>query len=273
MLSNYHPEVDISPYLAPEETNFYQSQISILRWMVDFGRLDIYTPVALLSSYLTHPRQGHLEATYIIYQYLKSHDRSTMAFDASYVTWQDTDFPLYDWSDFYSCVTKEIPSNAPLPRGRYVQIRAFVDANHAGKKLTRPSHTRILIYLNRAPIIWYSKAQKTVESSTFGSEFVALRIATETIKALCYKLRMMGVPIEGPANALVDNDSVIKNSTVPHSTLQQKHNAICYHCVRESVAAGFLRIAHIPSDENLADMLTKILGVTKLKDFCSKSLY
>jgi len=206
----------------------------------------------------------------VINQYLKGHDRSTMFFEASYVTWQDTDFPAYDWSDFYSNVTEEIPPNAPSPRGKYVQINAFVDANHAGNKLTHRSHTGILIYLNRAPIIWYSKAQKTVESSTFGSEFVALRIVTETIRALRYKLCMMGVPLDGPANVLVDNDSVVKNSTIPHSMIQQKHNAICYHCVRESVAAGILCIAHIPSDENLADMFTKILGAMKLKDFYSK---
>ncbi len=68
------------------------------------------------------------------------------------------------------------------------------------------------------------------------------------------------MPIKGPANVLVDNDSVAKNSTIPHSTLQQKSNAICYHCVRESVAAGILQIAHIPSDENLTDMFAKILG-------------
>jgi hypothetical protein len=85
MLSSYHPELDITPYLSPEETNFYQSQISILRWMVELGRLDIYTPVVLLSSYLTQPRRGHLEAVYIIYQYLKTHDRSTMVFDDSYI--------------------------------------------------------------------------------------------------------------------------------------------------------------------------------------------
>jgi len=186
MLSNHHPEIYITPYLTPDETNFYQSQISILRWMLELGHLDIYTPVALLSLYLTHPR--HLEAIYVIYQYLKGHDRSTMVFDASYITWQDTDFPAYDWSGFYSNVTEETPPNAPSPCGNYVQINAFVDANHAGNKLTRHSHTGILIYLNRAPIIWYSKAQKTVESSTFGSEFVALRIATETIKALRNKL-------------------------------------------------------------------------------------
>jgi len=84
---------------------------------------------------------------------------------------------------------------------------------------------------------------------------------------------MMGVPLDGPANVLVDNDTVVKNSTIPSSTLQKKHNAICYHCVREAVAAKILRIAYIPTDQNLADMFTKILGATKLKSFIQKILY
>jgi hypothetical protein len=184
MASNYHPELYITPYLEGDKITYYQSQISILRWMVGLGRLDIYTPVTLLSSYLTQPRQGHLEAIYIIYQYLKFHDRSTTVFDASYVQWNDNNFTSYDWRDFYQDVTEDIPSNAPEPRRKFVQINAFIDANHAGYILTRRLHTGILIYLNRAPITWYSKAKKTVESSTFGSEFILLRIATKKIKAL-----------------------------------------------------------------------------------------
>jgi hypothetical protein len=127
--------------------------------------------------------------------------------------------------------------------------------------------------LNKAPIIWYSKSQKTVETSTFGAEFIALKTGTELIKSLCYKLRMMGVPLEGPANVLVDNDSVVKNSTIPSSTLQKKHNSICYHFVREAVAARYIRIAYIPSAENLADILTKPVGASKLKEFCQRILY
>ncbi len=93
------------------------------------------------------------------------------------------------------------------------------------------------------------------------------------IKGLRYKLRMMGIPLEGPANVLVDNETVMKNSTIPSSTLQKKHNEICYHCVREAVACGIIRVAHIPSDQNLADMFTKMLGATKLHAFCQRILY
>jgi hypothetical protein len=58
---------------------------------------------------------------------------------------------------------------------------------------------------------------------------------------------MMGLPLDGPANVLADNDTMIKNSTIPSQTLQKKHNAICYHYVREAVATKIIRIAYIPT--------------------------
>lgn len=273
MHTEYAPELDISPFLDDEDTHFYQSQVSILRWMVELGRLDLYVYVSLLSSYLCQPRQGHLEAVYYLYGYLKAHDRSTMVFDSTYINWRDEDFPVYNWTDFYQVTTEELPSNAPAPRGMPVQINAFIDASHARNKVTRRSHTGILIYLNTAPIVWHSKAQKTVETSTFGAEFIALKTGVELIKALRYKLNMMGVPIEGSANVLVDNNSVVQNSTIPTSTLQKKHNAICYHYVREAVASKCIRIAYVPSQENLADLLTKPMGASKLKHLAQRILY
>ncbi len=53
----------------------------------------------------------------------------------------------------------------------------------------------------------------------------------------------------------------------------KKHNAICYHFIRESVAAGIIRIAYITSTKNLADMFTKLLGAIKLKTFAQQILY
>jgi hypothetical protein len=79
-----------------------------------------------------------------------------------------------------------------------------------------------------------------MESSTFGSEFVTLRICVEMIEALRYKLRIFGTPIDGPANTFCDNKSVVTNASVPTSTRKKKHNAIAYHRVREAVAAGVL---------------------------------
>ena len=84
--------------------------------------------------------------------------------------------------------------------------------------------------------------QNTVETSTFGSEFVAMRIAVEMIEALQYKLRMFGAPIEGSAYVFCDNEAVTKNAMHPESTLKTRHDAIAYHRTREAVAAGTIRV-------------------------------
>ena len=166
-----------------------------------------------------------------------------------------------------------IPGHAPKPHGNVVSTHCFVDADHAGNRITRRSQTGILIFVNRAPIIWYSKRQNTVETSTFGSEFVAMRIAVELIEALRYKLRMFGIPIEGPTNVFCDNEAVTKNVTIPESTLKKKHNSIAYHRTREAVAAETIRVTKEDGTTNLADVLTKLLPQATKDFLCDRFMY
>ena len=86
--------------------------------------------------------------------------------------------------------------------------------------------------------------------------------------ALRYKLRMFGVPIDGPANIFCDNQGVVKNVSIPESTLMKKHNAINYHAVREAAAAGILRVGKEDGETNLADLLTKVLNGEKRWNIC-----
>mmetsp|Transcript_10776 Transcript_10776/g.15574 ORF Transcript_10776/g.15574 Transcript_10776/m.15574 type:complete len:227 (+) Transcript_10776:552-1232(+) len=226
-----------------------------------------------MSKYLVQPRRGHLNEIFHLFAYLKSHDRSRLVLESSRPRIDETRFIKQDWTDFYCDAQEPIPSNAPEPRGKPVTLSCFVDANHAGDKVTRRSHTGIILFCNRAPIMWYSKRQNTVETSTFGSEFVAARIAVELIESLRYKLRMFGVPIDGPTNVYCDNDSVVNNSTKPESTLKKKHNAIANHRFREAVAAGTIRIAWEPTDTNIAYMLTKCLAGPALAEMCARVLW
>ena len=110
----------------------------------------------------------------------------------------------------------------PPPRGESVSMHCFVDSDHAGNTVTRRSQTGLLLFVNRAPIVWYSKHQNTVKTSTFGSEFIAMKTGVEQIEALRYKLRMFGVPLEGPTNIFCDNELVFKNASIPDSTLKKK---------------------------------------------------
>jgi hypothetical protein len=273
MTNGYCPELDYSPFLADSAINYYMELIAILRWIVELRRIDIMVNVSMLSSYSMQPRQGHLDQVFYIFGYLKHNKHATLVFDESTVEWNEASFEKHDWTDFYQGVIENKPTNAPIPRGNPVQINCFVDSNHAGNKVTRRSQTGILIFLNRSPIIWYSKAQNTIESSTFGSEFTAMRIAVELLEALRYKLRMFGIPLDGPANTFCDNNSVVTNATQPPSTLKKKHNSIMYHKVPEADAANTIRVAWVNSQKNLADLLTKPLNGPALHNLCEKILY
>ena len=74
-----------------------------------------------------------------------------------------------------------------------------------------------------------------------------------------YKLRMMGVPIQGPGRIFCDNEAVYKNASMADSVLRKKHNSIAYHRVRECVAADICYIIKEETGSNLADILTKSL--------------
>ena len=112
-----------------------------------------------------------------------------------------------------------------------------------------------------------------VEMSTFGSEFIAAKTATEMIQALRYKLCMMGIPIYGPTNMFCDNEAVVRNSTMPESTFKKKHVAICYHHVQEACASGMIQIAKEDGGTNPADVLTNSLPGPQLRDLIRQILY
>ena len=101
--------------------------------------------------------------------------------------------------------------------------------------------------MNRAPILWYSKRQNTVESITFSSEFIAMRTMTKATNGLRYKIRMFGVPLDGPTKVLYENEKVVHNSFRFESTLSKRHNSIAYYTTRWTIAAGVALVGWIPT--------------------------
>jgi hypothetical protein len=174
--TGYKPEINVTEELDSTLSSRYLQLIGILRWAVEIGRIDIFLETSLLSQYQAQPRFGHLEAVYHIFAYLKKHpDMGKLAYDSHQ---PDIDEKVFnnnaDWAEFYGDVTEELPPNMPKPWGHPVTTSAFVDANHAGNIVTRRSYSGIFIFVQNAPIIWFSKRQNTVEAATFGSEFIAL---------------------------------------------------------------------------------------------------
>ena len=273
---DYKSELDTSLECNPEEIQYYQNLIGVLRWIIELGRIDIAYEVSSLSKFLAKPRTGHVYQALHVFKYLETHIENDLAFDPlhhSHPYPRDPNQIIREMKEIYADAIDEIPPNAPKPRGKSVQINCFVDADHGGDKITRRSQTGIILFGNSAPLIWYSKRQNTVESSTFGAEFVALRIATEMISSFRYKLRMFGIPLDGPANVFCDNEAVYRNSAIVESKLKRKHNSICFHLVREAVAAGKMVVLKVDGKENLADLLTKSVPGHRRKYLRSKIMF
>ena len=105
----------------------------------------------MLASQLALPREGHLDAVFQIFGYLKGHQNFLMVFDPTYPTTDMSMFQEHYWCDFYGETKEAIPPNTPDPRGKEVDL-GFFDSDHAGDKLTRQSRNGYIIFLNDAPI-------------------------------------------------------------------------------------------------------------------------
>ena len=118
-----------------------------------------------------------------------------------------------------------------MPEARVMgfTMRAKVDAYHSGDSITRISRTGYLVYFNNSLVYWLSKKQISVESSLFGSKFCAMKICCEYIFGLRYNLRMMIIPVNGPAYIYGDNHSVLFNTYISDYTLKKKSQSIGYY--------------------------------------------
>ena len=191
----------------------------------------------MMSSHLALPRKRHLEEVLHIFAYLKSHANSEMVFDPSRVDFDKALFPKKYWgysiyAQAASDSQEELLLDMPRPRGKGMYMRVYVDSDHAGDTVTRRPRTGFLIFLNGAPIYWNSKKQTSCETISFGSEFCAVKQATEYVKGFHYKLRMTGITVEDPTFIFGKNQSVLANTTMPKSMLKKKKQSIAYHFVR-----------------------------------------
>ena len=132
-----------------------------------------------------------------------------------------------------------------------------MDANLFHDALTERSVTGVLHMLNATPIDWYSKKQATVETATYGSEFVAARTCVEQIVDLRTTLRYLGVPVHERSYMFGDNESVVNSSSIPHAKLHKRHTALSFHRVREAVASKYMGFYFLPGTSNPADILSK----------------
>ena len=136
----YKPELDTTPELSAEYVSRFQQLIGILRWAVELGRIDIQIEVAIMSQYQMNPREGHLEALYLIFHFLWKNQRKRLVMDPIAPPIDQKAFhnpALKEWKVFYGDVEEAMPPRMPDPLGPPVYTAGFVDSDHASNVVTR----------------------------------------------------------------------------------------------------------------------------------------
>jgi Reverse transcriptase (RNA-dependent DNA polymerase) len=260
-----HPELDDSELLDSQGITLYQSLIGALQWAVSIGRFDIHTAVMTLSGFRVAPRRGHLDRVKRVYAYLSKMKHANIRLRTEEPDYSDIPQFNYDWSQtVYGNVKECKPHDAPKPLGKYVTLTHYVDANLMHDVTTGRSVTGVLHLINKTPIDWYSKKQATVETATYGSEFVAAKTCVEQIIDLRTLLYYLGVPVRESSYMFGDNKSVVDSSTQVHAKLHKRHNILSFHKVREAIASGMVIYSFINGAINPADILSKHWGYSQI---------
>jgi hypothetical protein len=262
---NDHPELDDSELLDDDGISKYQSLIGTLQWTISLGRFDIATAVMTMSGFRVAPRVGHLERVKRICGYLAKFQSGCIRVRTELPDYSDLPAKDYDWSrSVYGDVKECLPTDAPPPKGPPVRTTTYTDANLLHDLATGRAVTGILHFVNQTPIDWFSKKQATVETATYGSEFVATKTAIQQIAALRIALRYLGVNLIGSSMLFGDNESVVTSSTLPQSQLNKRHMALAYHFSRESIASKMVAYHHISGSMNPSDILSKHWGHSQI---------
>ena len=236
----------------------YLTIVGQLQWMVTLGRFDIHAEVATMSRFRAAPWQGHMDRLNRIYSYAIRTKDYAIRFrteQPDYTFLPDQDF---DWTySVYGIVHEILPDDMPDPLGEAVTTTTTMDANLNPCFTTGKSLTGGLHFVNKTAVDWYSKKQATLETATYGSEFVAAKTGTEQIMDIRQTLRYLGAPIATKSFLFGDKRSVVTSATLPLSILTKRHNILAFHRVREAIASNLMAFYWIQSAYNLSDMLSK----------------
>jgi hypothetical protein len=265
-----HPELDNTPLLQEAGIKHFQRIIGICQWLIVSGRFDLCYAITSLSRFSAGAREGHLEAARQVMGYLRKYPRRGYVVNPVSPHFD----PVYsnvevkcDFGNQYSYFREELDPRFPKPLLKEMDFNVFIDADHAHDKVTGRSITGLFATLGCTPVSWRSKRQTSVQTSTFGAEFTALKAGVEEAITIRYHLRSMGVNVTKATPIWVDNMSVVLNATNPGSSLNKKAIALSYHFVREHQAQSVISIRKIDTKDNYADPFTKALSNPEFHGF------
>ncbi len=271
-----HPETDTSPLLSEKDHRKFQMLLGMMQWMETIGRPDLAFACSSLNRFGACPREKHLDMALHVFGYLKRFPDKRIAIDPRPLVYdrehnQYQDFAP-DFLEDYPDAKEDMDPGFPEAFGVPLETTIMVDADHAHDLVTRRSITGLLLFVGSTPVKWVSKRQGSIASSTYSSEFAALRTAVEEAQNVRYMLRCLGIPIPSdgscPTRIFGDNLSVIQNAKNPEAELKKKHVAVSFHVVREAIASGTVYPAWLYTKYNISDINTKIIPSNEFNTHC-----
>ena len=151
-----------------------------------------------------------------------------------------------------------------------LKLTGFSDGDWAKCLFTRKSVSGYLVFFGGTLVSWKSKKQNTVSCSSTESEYRALGSLTCELIWIIKVLTDIGVNNVLHVNIFCDNESAIKLAVNPVFHEKTKHFEIDVYFDREKIAKQIIKLFHVKSVEQIADVLTKSLSVIQHKYLCGK---
>ncbi len=211
----------------------YRQAIGSLLYLANSTRPDISYAVSTLSQFLNHPDSTHWNAVKHLFKYLRG------------------------------------TTNYKLQYSKVPGFYSFTDADWARDVGTRKSTTGYMTFFGGGPISWRSQKQRCIAKSTMEAEFVALSDSGSDIMGLKQILQTLGF-CQGTTKIFEDNNACMQFSINEASDTFAKHIATRYHWIKNEIALGEFELVRCPTNDMLADMLTKPLARPQLQHILMK---
>ena len=202
----------------------YCELVGSLLYIANTTRPDIAQAVGVLSRYRNAPTTAHMNEGLRVLRYLQSTRECVLVLG-----------------------------------GKGPVLEGHVDADYAGDIDSRHSTSGYVLSVFGSAVVWGSKKQHSVATSTVEAEFMATSLAIKELNWLRGFMEEIGTP-PWSVKLYCDNQGCIANLKNPLYSKYTKHIAVCFHFAREAIAKGQVTLCYVESARNKADMLTKPLA-------------